>query len=156
MRKSGPFASCGLAFLFMMAGGLQSHEIPEPVSLYAMTELKAGHGGHYIVTASINGRDVRVVVDTGASAVALSYDDAEHIGLKPRNLTFDVPVSTANGVSKAARVILREVEIDTVRVDDVQGLVLQEGASDITLLGMSFLGQLRSFQIENGKLLLKN
>jgi aspartyl protease family protein len=157
MRRSGPVTSIGLAILFMASGGLHSHELPrKPVNLLSMTELKAGEGGHYIVTASINGNDIRVIVDTGASAVALSYQDAERAGLHPRNLTYDVPVQTANGVGMAARVTLREVEIDTVRVDDVQGMVLQDGALNGTLLGMSFLGKLRSFQVENGRLILKN
>jgi aspartyl protease family protein len=159
MRRSGPFTSVVLALLFLAAGGLKSQEQrqpPAPVLLMSMTELKSGNHGQYFVTASINGRDVHVVVDTGASAVALSYEDADRIGLKPRNLTYDVPVTTANGVGMAARVTLREVEIDTVRVDNVQGLVLQEGAINITLLGMSFLGKLRSFQVENGRLMLKN
>lgn len=159
MRRSGPVASIGLAILFLASGGLRSHELrpaQDPVNLLAMTELKAGAGGHYIVTASINGNDIKVIVDTGASAVALSYQDAERAGLRPRNLIFDVPVQTANGVGMAARVTLREVEIDTVRVDDVQGMVLQDGALNGTLLGMSFLGKLRSFQVENGRLILKN
>jgi aspartyl protease family protein len=95
-------------------------------------------------------------VDTGASAVALSYEDASRIGLKPRNLKYDVKVSTANGEGRAARVMLREVEIGSVRVQNVEGLVLQEGALRGTLLGMSFLGRLRSFKIEDGKLILKN
>ncbi len=157
MRRSGPAASVALAILFLAAGGLKSHELPrEPQRLFAMTELKSGQGGHYFVTASVNGRDIKAVVDTGASAVALSYADAERIGLKPRLLTYDVPVSTANGLGMAARVTLREVEIDTVRVDNVQGLVLQDGAIDVTLLGMSFLGKLRGFSVENGRLILKN
>jgi aspartyl protease family protein len=51
---------------------------------------------------------------------------------------------------------LREVEIDNVRVANVEGLVLQKGALRGTLLGMSFLSRLRSFSVQNGKLLLKN
>jgi aspartyl protease family protein len=88
--------------------------------------------------------------------VALSYEDAERVGLKPKNLTFDVGVSTANGIAKAARVLLREVEIDNVRVDDVEGLVLPKGAMRGTLLGMSFLSRLKSFSVEDGRLILKN
>ena len=97
-----------------------------------------------------------MIVDTGASAVALSYQDAQAAGLRPSSLTYDVPIQTANGIGKAARVTLREVEIDNVRVSDVEGLVLQDGALRGTLLGMSFLSKLRSFQIEDGKLILKN
>jgi aspartyl protease family protein len=144
----------------MAAGGLQSHELPKlPPTLpqaMAMTELKSGENGHFVVKASINGNSISVVVDTGATAVALSYQDAERAGLRPRTLTYDQPVQTANGVTNAARVTLREVEIDSVRVDDVEGMVLPDGAFNGTLLGMSFLGRLRSFQMENGTLILKN
>jgi aspartyl protease family protein len=128
----------------------------EPLMLMAMTELKAAGNGHFVTSADINNKSVSVLVDTGASVVALSYEDAEKVGLRPRNLTFDISVSTANGVAKAARVMLREVEIDSVRVHDVQGLVMPKGAMRGTLLGMSFLSRLQSFSVENGRLILKN
>jgi aspartyl protease family protein len=127
-----------------------------PLRLYSMTELTAGQGGHFFTKAHINNNGIQVVVDTGASVVALSWKDAEKAGLKPSSLNFDIPVSTANGTGKAARVLLESVEIDNVRVYNVQGMVLQKGALDVTLLGMSFLGRLQSFSVENGKLLLKN
>ncbi len=161
MRLSGVLPSCGLAFLLTMGAGLPGFQplaepAIEPLRLYAMTELKAGPNGHFVTTAEINNRDVEVLVDTGASAVALSYEDAERIGLRPNTLNYDVKVQTANGEGEAAHVILKEVEIDNVRVSNVQGLVLQRGALRGTLLGMSFLSRLRSFSVENGKLVLKN
>lgn len=128
-------------------------EMPQ---LLAATELKANPNGHYVTEAEINGATILVMVDTGATGVALSYEDAEKAGLRPRGLDFDVPVNTANGVAKAARVILRRVEVDNVRVRDVEGLVLPEGALQGSLLGMSFLGRLSSFKIENGVLYLRN
>lgn len=160
MRRSGPMPSFGLAVLFFAAAGLPgmtplSAQVAE-VKLFAMTELKAGSGGHFVTKADINNQAVDVLVDTGASAVALSYEDAERVGLRPDSLTFNVPVSTANGQGKAAQVVLRQVEIDNVRVQEVQGLVLQKGVMNGTLLGMSFLSRLRSFTVENGKLILKN
>jgi aspartyl protease family protein len=128
----------------------------DTVSLLSMTELQAASNGHYFTTADINHRSVQVLVDTGATTVALSYEDAEAVGLRPATLNFDIPVSTANGIGKAAHVVLRDVEIDNVRVSDVDGMVLQKGALQGTLLGMSFLSRLRSFSVENGKLVLKN
>ena len=150
-----------LAILLTAGAGLPgivplSQSQVTPLQLMAMTELKAVNNGHFVTSADINNRAVEVLVDTGASVVALSYEDAERVGLKPKNLTFDVGVSTANGVAKAARVMLREVEIDNVRVDDVEGLVLPKGAMRGTLLGMSFLSRLKSFSVEDGRLILKN
>jgi aspartyl protease family protein len=126
------------------------------VQLMAMTELKAGQGGHFFTSADINGTSVKVLVDTGATAVALSYEDARSVGLSPGSLDYDVPVSTANGMAKAARVRLDRVVIDGVEVEDVDGLVLPEGALAGTLLGMSFLSRLSSFRVEDGVLYLKD
>lgn len=122
----------------------------------AATALKAGDNGYYIVKAEINGQDVRVMVDTGASAVALSYEDAQAIGLDPGSLDYNIPVSTINGVVKAGGITLDKVEIDGVFVNDVEGFVMPEGIMKGSLLGMSFLGKLKSFKIEDGVLYLKN
>jgi aspartyl protease family protein len=159
MRLPGALPPLALAFLFMIAGGLPNVSqttVAEMLQLNAATALKAGQNGHFIVKAEINGRNVKVLVDTGASAVALSYEDAKDIGLHPGNLDYNVPVSTANGVVKAAGVLLDKVEIDGVRVSDVQGLVMPEGVMRGSLLGMSFLSKLQSFKVEDGVLYLKN
>lgn len=123
--------------------------------LMSATELKANSSGHFTAEASINGTDVKVLVDTGATVVALSYEDAEDVGLHPRNLEFSVPVATANGMAKAAPVFLDRIDIDGVTVENVQGLVLPEGALQGTLLGMSFLSRLAGFKVEDGVLYLK-
>ena len=159
MRLSGALPPVVLAFLFTIAGGLPSvapTTAAEMLQLNAATELKVGKNGHFIVKAEINGRNVKVMVDTGATAVALSYQDAKDIGLHPGSLDYSVPVSTANGVVKAAGVNLDKVEIDGVRVSDVQGLVMPDGAMRGSLLGMSFLSKLKSFKVEDGVLYLKN
>ena len=128
----------------------------QTIQLMSMTELKSGDGGHYFVKAEINNTDINVLVDTGASVVALSFEDAERAGLHPSNLDYKIPVSTANGQVNAARVKLNRVEIDNVRVDDVDAMVLPQGALKGTLLGMSFLSKLSSFKSEDGVLTLKN
>ena len=149
MRRSGSLPSIvpslALAVVLTAAAGLPGMSQRNPdapaLRLMAMTELDAVSGGHFITTADINGREIKVLVDTGATAVALSYEDAEAAGLKPHSLDFTVRVSTANGEGKAARVKLRHVMINSVKVRDVDGLVLQEGAMNGTLLGMSFLAR---------------
>jgi aspartyl protease family protein len=160
MRIHRPLPSITLAVLLTLGAGLPGltplATPAKPLQLYAMMELTAGEGGHFTTSAAINNRSVEVLVDTGASTVALSQEDAQSIGLKPHNLKYDVPISTANGMGKAARVLLREVEIGSVRVQNVEGLVLEAGALRGTLLGMSFLSRLRSFSVENGTLVLKN
>ena len=76
--------------------------------------------------------------------------------MRPFALDYDVPVATANGIAQAARVTLRRVEVDNVMVRDVDGLVLPQGAMHGTLLGMSYLGKLRSFKVEDGVLSLED
>lgn len=124
--------------------------------LMAIAELKANEGGHFVTHASINGHDIAVLVDTGATAVALSYEDASTTGLRPGSLDFNVPVSTANGLAQAARVTIDRISIDGIEVDDVDALVLPEGTLRGTLLGMTFLSKLSSFRIEDGVLFLKD
>ena len=105
MRLPGGLTPLVLAFLFMIAGGLPNvapTRAEEMLEVKAATALKAGQNGHFFVQAEINGRTMKVLVDTGASAVALSYEDARDIGLRPGSLEFNVPVSTANGIAKAA------------------------------------------------------
>ncbi|MEO6607263.1 MAG: TIGR02281 family clan AA aspartic protease [Aestuariivirga sp.] len=159
MRQSGSLPSVILALLLTASAGFPSLMPTKPaltIQLMSMTELKSGEGGHYFVKAAINNTDINVLVDTGASVVALSFEDAERAGLHPSNLDYKIPVSTANGQVNAARVKLNRVEIDNVRVDDVDAMVLPEGALKGTLLGMSFLSKLSSFKSEDGVLTLKN
>jgi aspartyl protease family protein len=159
MVKSGFVSRIALAALFLASAGfpgLNAAQKQQPLQLMAMTELKAGDMGHYVINARINKSDIQVMVDTGASVVALSYEDAQSAGLRPNTLDYDVPVNTANGSVKAARAKLDRVEIDNIHVDGVDALVLPKGALNGTLLGMSFLSRLISFKSENGVLTLKN
>jgi aspartyl protease family protein len=159
MRNSS-MPSLALAMSLTLAAGLPGlrplADSVATVNIMALTEIKGGENGHYFVRASINNQQVDALVDTGASAVALSYEDADRVGLRPRNLDYTVPVATANGMAKAAKVKLSRVEIDNVRVDDVDAYVMPQGALNGTLLGMSFLSRLTSFKSEGGTLTLKN
>jgi aspartyl protease family protein len=126
------------------------------IATAASAEIAADNSGHFFTPVKIGYTNLAAIIDTGASFVVLSYEDAETAGLKPRMLTFDLPVATANGPVKAARVTLDRVEVGNVRVRDVDGVVLPQGAFRGTLLGMSFLARLRSFAVEDGRLILKD
>lgn len=125
-------------------------------ALAGSAELNAGAGGHFQSTAYINGTPVKVLVDTGATTVALSFEDAEAAGIRVSERDFNRPVSTANGVTQAASVAIRRIDLDGVRVYDVEAIVLPQGAINGSLLGMSFLSKLRSFKIEDGVLYLRD
>lgn len=101
--------------------------------------LSAGSGGHFFSGAQINGQTVQVVVDTGASLVALSQADAQRIGLNYRAGQM-TQISTANGVIPAWRVKLGSVRIGDVMVYEVDSVV-SSGAMPYVLLGNSFLSR---------------
>jgi aspartyl protease family protein len=122
----------------------------------ASAEIEADGRGHFLTRATIGYTDLDVIVDTGASFVVLSYEDAESAGLKPRLLTFDIPILTANGPVSAARVTLDRVEVGNVRVREVTSVVLPKGNFRGSLLGMSFLTRLKSFAVEDGRLILRD
>jgi aspartyl protease family protein len=116
--------------------------------------LGADRGGHYTAGMEINGSRVNMLVDTGATTIALAATDAARAGQFPSQNDFRVRVSTANGIVLAAPVRLREVRLEGIVLRDVDALIMPPGNLSTSLLGMSFLKRLASFQIANGRLVL--
>ena len=104
--------------------------------------LRASDAGHFETDAEINGRSVEVMVDTGATLVALTYEDAERAGIYLKSADFTHSVSTANGEAKIAPVEISSINIGGITVRNVSGAVSERGKLHRTLLGMSFLGRL--------------
>ncbi|WAC60741.1 retropepsin-like aspartic protease family protein [Brevundimonas sp. SL130] len=121
-----------------------STEIAAPASGTA-TQVVKGPDGHYWAQAKIDGRAVQVLVDTGASVVALTRADARRLGVDPAPEAFTGKVQTASGVVRAAPVELKTISVAGVRVDNVEALVVEEGLA-YSLLGMSYLGRLSAFE----------
>ncbi|HUO21091.1 MAG TPA: TIGR02281 family clan AA aspartic protease [Caulobacteraceae bacterium] len=117
-------------------------------------ELTKAPDGQYWTQASVDGTAVRFLVDTGATEVALTDTDAQRLGLAPSALAYTVPVHTANGDSRAARVHLASLSVAGARVDDVDALVVQHGLTT-SLLGMSYLGRLSQFEATPRALILR-
>ena len=118
LRLNPPLAAGLLLLALNGISAARADDIPE-LRLMSATELKANAGGHFVTRASINGNDITVLVDTGATAVALSFEDARDAGLRPGHLDFNVPVATANGVARAARVMIDRIAVGSVEVDNV-------------------------------------
>ena len=110
----------------------------------------ANEQGHVVIDAAVNGAPIRLLVDTGASFVTLTPADARAAGISPGELVFNRRVSTANGSARMAPVMLREVRIGQLSIYDVPASVLEH--LNISLLGMSFLSQLQSYEMRDGKL----
>jgi len=110
--------------------------------------------GHYWVELMVNDRPVAFVVDTGASHISLSFEDAERVGLNPEYLDYNHTYRTAAGLSKKALVRLDEIRLGPIQVDQIQASISQKGDLPVSLLGMNFLSALKSFSFEDNMLLL--
>lgn len=109
--------------------------------------------GHYYMDASINGAPVNFLVDTGASVLALSLEDARQVGIRVEALDFVHPVSTAAGQTMAAGVMVRQLEIAGHGFENIPALVLR--GSRQSLMGMSVLERFSSLQIREDRLILE-
>ncbi len=111
--------------------------------------------GHFQVDGRVDGRRLTFMVDTGASVIALTANDAAMLGIHPAEREFTALVKTANGTVNAAPVELDMVEIDDLTVHNVAAMVLPDGALSDNLLGLSFLSRLRRWEFADGKLVLE-
>jgi len=116
--------------------------------------LKADTQGHYSGAFRMNGKPIQGLIDTGATYVAVNESTARRLGLSGSDLDYRYSVNTANGQTKAALVKLDRIEIGSIRVRDVDAMVLKDEALTSTLVGMSFLKKLGSYGVENGSLSL--
>lgn len=130
---------------------------PQAASLSPGTiVLKADGRGHFSGTFRLNGKSVTGLVDTGASVVAINERTARMLGYGVNSLDFRYPMQTANGQTMAAHIVLDRVEIGNVRVRDVDAMVLRDEALAGTLVGVSFLSKLKSYQVKDDNLTLAN
>ena len=111
--------------------------------------------GHFTANVEVNGATISMIVDTGASSIVLRPQDAKKAGIDVNSLTYRVPVLTANGRTLAARVRLDAVAIGPLDRTKVDALVAQPGALTQSLLGMSFLSRLRSYEFSGDFLTLR-
>ncbi len=111
--------------------------------------------GHFNANVEINGKAIAMIVDTGASTIVLRPEDAAKAGIDVDHLTYSVPVLTANGRTVAARVRLDTVSIGPLDRKNVDALVAKHGAMTQSLLGMSFLSRLRSYEFSGDFLTLR-
>ena len=131
---------------------------PEPApqtANYRTVTVRSDRLGHFQVEGSVDGRRLDFMVDTGASVVALRERDANKLGIFPAARDYTGRSSTANGVIKVAPVRLPSLEVNGIRVYDVQAAVIPDQALNVNLLGMSFLSRVRRFEMANGRLVME-
>lgn len=110
--------------------------------------------GHFWLRARLNGVPVRFMIDTGASNVVLSPDDAMRIGINMRTLDYSGLASTANGQVRFAKATIPEMAIGQARFYDVP--VTVNGADmQGSLLGMTVLKEFSSIEFRGDTLILR-
>ena len=118
-------------------------------------EIVRGRAGDFQVAALVNGVRAAMVLDTGASAVVLTQEAAKAAGLPLEVLVYDVSVDTANGRTRAAAVTLDRIAVGGIVERQVPALIAQPGQLRTSLLGMSFLNRLESWEVRGDKLVMR-
>lgn len=131
-----------------------SSSYPVATGAHELVVTQAGDGG-FVVMGKVNGQPVRFLVDTGASDTVLSPDDAKRVGIDLSSLRYDKPAETANGVGWNAAHVLDSLAVGSIGFTDVPVMINQAPMSG-SLLGMSFLQRLESFQVKGDKLYLRS
>ena len=132
----------------------QAAKTTAPRSASVVSIPKDPRSGQYHYKGRVNSGYVDFLVDTGASAIALTEADARKSGVKMSTLKYNVPVSTAGGTNYAARVTLDQVALGGIMLRDVEALIIKDGLTT-SLLGMTWLGQLQEVKATPSALLLR-
>jgi aspartyl protease family protein len=118
-------------------------------------EIARGRNGDFHVSMQLNGAYVSMVLDTGASAVVLTQDAAKAAGLPLEVLNYNVPIETANGRTRAAAVTLDRMAVGSIVERNVPALIAQPGQLKVSLLGMTFLNRLQSWEVRGDRLTMR-
>lgn len=111
--------------------------------------------GHYWARTVVNRKaSIDFMVDTGASTVAITQEDARKMGLRPDQLTYDARIRTAGGETLGANVTIDMIQVGTVRVKNVHGVVMKDELTQ-SLLGMSFLRELYSYEFRGDRMIIR-
>ncbi len=130
--------------------------VPGHAAGHARTvELARGRSGDFQIATHVNGMKVPMVLDTGASAVVLTHDAARAAGLPLEMVKYTVNIETANGHALAAAVTLDRIAIGGLVERSVPALIAQPGQLKVSLLGMSFLNRLQSWEVRGSKLMMR-
>jgi len=159
MSKSlAAFVIFGAVVGLMMPGVRSRSAAPEATSttysaVPVETRVRRMENGHFYVHALVNGQLVRFVVDTGATTVALTPDDAERAGIKVDASSFQPIGMGAGGPIRGQEVRLDSLNLDGKQVNHLRAVVI-DGA-DISLLGQNYLSQIRSVQMAGDEMILR-
>jgi aspartyl protease family protein len=118
-------------------------------------ELARTSSGDFQIGMEVNGAHIPMILDTGASSVVLTYEAAKAAGLPLEFVKYTVNVDTANGRTLAAPVSLDRVTVGGITERAVPALIAQPGQMKVSLLGMSFLNRLQSWEVRGSRVLMR-
>ena len=149
-------------FLATIAGGatlgvfwpLHKSDAPAISSPAIEVTLERNSDRHFYADASVNGQEIHFLVDTGASEIALTEDDAKKVGLTVEPDKYQLVGEGASGMVRGQYVQLKNVELNGIRMTDAKAVIVQ-GAS-ISLLGQPFLENVDEIVIRKGEMVLRD
>lgn len=115
--------------------------------------INMSQNNHFYMKLRINGKDIKFMIDTGASDVVLNKQDAKLIGINFKKLIFNKRYQTANGISWGANILLERIKVGNVEFNDVQASVNKSNMGT-SLLGMSFLRKFKKYEFYQDRLIL--
>ena len=146
---------CGVLIAYGFKDTLQQQFVPSlAVQSDGEFEIVRANDRHFHLTLKVNGVPIKFIVDTGASDIVLTREDAERTGVNMDSLAFLGRASTANGTVKTATTVLNEVVLGD-RVDHNVRASVNGGEMFGSLLGMSYLNQFSEISIRGDRLILK-
>jgi len=129
---------------------------PEQAQAGGKGEVIVGRGaadGFYVM-GSVNGAPMRFLIDTGATDIVLTQADAARVGLHPAAADFSKANETANGVGHGAATTVASLTVGSIRLADVP-VEINQAPMSTSLLGMTFLKRLASFEVKGDQLILR-
>ena len=118
-------------------------------------EVQRSGDGHYWLDMNVNSQNIHFIVDTGASYITLSQQDAQNLNLNLHESDYTIPVNTAAGQTTMAPVTLDVVSVGVIELYDVKAFVARDGMLSVSLLGMNYLNRLDRFSFKDQRLILE-
>jgi aspartyl protease family protein len=143
----------GIGFAFPGSRSAPVRAAAEAPAEAKETVLEASGNGHFYTHAEVNGELVRVLVDTGATDVVLTLDDAERLGIPFSPDQFEVVARGASGDVRGQRITIDKVSVEGKEVTGIHGYVAE--GLDISLLGQTYLSQISGVEMSKGAMILR-
>lgn len=128
-------------------------DVTQPDDEASESVLSRQNDGHFYANVDVNSNDIRFMVDTGASGIALTGDDADALGLSWSDDELQVVGRGAGGKVYGKRVRLQSVELGDLRIADVEAVIIPKGLH-VSLLGQSFLSKAQTVKIEDNQMVI--